>query len=156
MKNKIFILVLFLIFGSFSFSQTNRGNINVHYGTVLIYKTYSIGYESFDFFTKSQKHHLSGLVRFGGWSASTSIKNSGLQTAFGISYLYGKGNHYFEHSSEMVFHFDKSLKDSGLNYIASLYRPFLGYRYQPLEKKFIFRIGVGWKEVFQMGFGYRF
>jgi len=160
MKKNHIIFAFFVLFEFCSFSQKNRGNINVLYGTIIAYKTYSIGYESLDLFNTSiihsDKHHLSALVRFGGWNSTVSIENSGIQTAFGVSYLYGKNNHYFEHSSEVVIHFDQSLKGNGLNFIGTLYRPFIGYRFQPLEKKFLFRIGIGWKEALQIGFGYRF
>ncbi len=160
MKKYHIISAFFVLITCFTYSQKNRGNINVLYGTIIAYKTYSIGYESLDLFNTSiihsDKHHLSALVRFGGWNSTVSIENSGIQSAFGLSYLYGEGNHYFEHSSELVFHFDHSLKGEGYNYIASLYRPFIGYRYQPLEKKYLFRIGIGWKEALQIGFGYRF
>ena len=159
MKNKIILsLFLSLLLGS-AISQEkikDKGNINIHFGTVLLYNTYSIGYELFDLMPNSERHSIKPVVRIGGWSASVSDKNSGVLSTVGFSYLFGKGNHLLEHSSEFVAHFDKGLKGQILTFIGGLYRPFLGYRFQPLDKKIIIRFGVGWKEVFQFDLGYRF
>ena len=152
----LFISILFSENLSAQSENTDKGNINLHFGTLVVYNTYSIGYESFDLIKNHEKHQLRSVVRIGGWNSSFSNKNTGMISSFGMSYLFGKGNHFIEHSSEIVFHFDKGLKDQSIVHIGSLYRPYLGYRYQPSNKKIIARIGIGWKEVIQIGIGYRF
>ncbi|MBA2613063.1 MAG: hypothetical protein H0U95_13925 [Bacteroidetes bacterium] len=133
--------------------RPDKGNVNFSTGTVLLYSTVSIGYESPDLLKKSVKHSLRPLVKFGVWNARVATNNVGSQCSIGLSYVIGSTSHHFEHSSEFVSHFDKGLKGQPIVYIASLYRPFVGYRYDSQNNTFIFKIGVGWKEVLQMGIG---
>ena len=151
----VFVITLFCFNSTAQDEKKDHGNVNLHFGTLMVYSTFSIGYESFDFLSNSESHSIHGNIRVGGWNASISNKNSGVQSSLGISYLYGKKNHKLEFNSEFVAHFDKGLKGQAITYIASLYRPFLGYRYQPLDKKIILRFGIGWKEVVQFGVGFR-
>ena len=130
-----------------------RHNINLHLGSLAVYNTFSIGYEYHDLMNAIDKHQLKPVIRGGGWGASIINKNKGVQTSLGLSYLYGR-KHMLEFASEYVVHFDKGLKGQSITYIAATYRPFLGYRYEG-EKKMIFRIGAGWKEVVQFGVGYK-
>ena len=149
---------IFILFSGILNAQSevkDKGNINIHFGTLVVYNTYSIAYESFDLIKNIERHQLRPIIRVGRWSSSFASKNIGTQSSLGLSYLYGKGNHFFEHSSEIVNHFDKGLKGQPIVYIGSLYRPYLGYRYQPLDKRIIVKIGFGWKELVQVGFGYR-
>ncbi len=153
----VFIITLFVIFSIRVFSQTgskDKGNVNFHFGTIIVYTTYSIGYESFDLIKKIEKHQLRPTVRGGVWKSTFMNKNIGTQSSLGLTYLFGKGKHFFEHSSEIISHYDKGLKGQRIVYIGSLYRPYLGYRFQPPNKKVIIKVGVGWREVIQIGFGY--
>ena len=154
MKAILFNLLISISFTTCVFGQ-DKGNINIHYGTIIVYQTYSLGYETFDLLKNSEKHQLRPLIRFGGWKANLTEPNNGLQASIGLSYLLGSSNHHLEFTNEMVTHFDKSLKGQGLVYISSLYRPFLGYRYQSENSKFIGRVGFGWKEILQLGLGFR-
>ena len=157
MRNFIFYTLfvsLNLLCGKSVFSQ-ERGNLNLHYGTLAVYNTYAIGYELFDLLKNSERHHISPLIRIGGWNSSISEKNRGFQSSFGFSYLLGKKNHHLELTNEIVAHFDKGLKGQDIVYIGSLYRPFLGYRYQSVSNKFIGRFGFGWKELLQIGIGFK-
>ena len=154
MKKKYLLLILTLNMTLLSFAQ-DRGNINLHFGTIIVYQTYSLGYETPNLLKNSEKHQLSPLIRIGGWKSSISEKNTGFQSALGFSYLFGANNHHLEFSNEIVTHFDKGLKGQSTVYIASLYRPFLGYRYQSKNNKFIGRIGFGWKELLQIGIGFK-
>lgn len=135
--------------------KPDRGNVNFHTGTILIYSTVSLGYEAFDLLKKSQRHSLRPLLRAGIWNANVFNRNTGVQCAAGFSYILGSGRHHFEHSSEFVSHFDRGLKGQAITYIAGTYRPFAGYRFDSKDQSFIFRIGIGWKEVVQLGLGYR-
>ncbi len=135
--------------------KTDKGNINLHTSTVLLYSTMSIGYESIDLAKRSARHSIRPLIRIGVWNARLSVNNVGVQSAIGFSYVLGSKNHHFEHSSEFVSHFDKGLKGQSMLFIAGTYRPFIGYRYDSQNKRFIFRIGVGWKEALQVGLGYK-
>lgn len=158
MKN-IILAIVFILFGASIYAQSefkDKGNVNLHFGTLIVYNTYSIGYEGRDLIKNIKKHQLRPVIRFGKWDSSFANKNTGIQSALGLSYLLGKEKYFFEHSSELVFHFDKGLKEQTGVYIGSLNRLYFGYRYQPLNKKFIVKIGIGWKELFQFGFGYRF
>jgi len=152
------VLIALLLFGAqFSTAQSSdRGNVHVHFGTVFVYSTYSVGYESFDLLKNTNKHQLRPFLRVGGWSASIINVNKGSIGTAGMSYLFGGENHFLELSSAFVAHFDRGLKDQAITFIGGLYRPYLGYRYQPSGKKMIFKIGAGWREVVQVGFGYRF
>ena len=156
MTNKFLLFNFLILISTMNYAQTlDKGNFNIHYGTLLVYQTYSIGYEGFDLLRNGARHSVRPVLRIGSWSAALVGKNLGMQTAIGASYLLGKGSHKFEHSSELVLHFDKSLRSQSLSYIASLYRPFIGYRYEPAHIRFIARVGMGWKEVLQIGIGYR-
>lgn len=55
-----------------------------------------------------EKHQLRAVIRIGGWTSSFASKNTGTQSSFGLSYLFGKRDHHFEHSSEIV---NNSIKD---------------------------------------------
>lgn len=155
----LFIILLVVTRITDIFAQSNpkpdRGNINLHTGTLLLYSTVSIGYESLDLAKKSARHSLRPLLRIGVWNARIASNNVGVQCAVGFSYVLGSKSHHFEHSSEFVSHFDKGLQGQQIVYIASLYRPFVGYRYDSQSKPFIFRIGIGWKEALQIGIGYK-
>lgn len=159
MKNKIIFFLLLSLFSVSSPCQEkmkDKGNINLHVGSMLLYNTYSVGYESFNLIPNLEKHSIKSVVRFGGWNANVLNKNVGALSSFGLVYLFGKGSHKLEHSSEFVTHFDKGLKGQKITYVGGLYRLFLGYRFQPVDKKIILRFGLGWREVFQFGLGYRF
>lgn len=150
----LFNVCFFLSCSGSVFAQ-DKGNVNVHFGTIIVYQTYSLGYETVDLLRDSKKHQLRPLVRFGGWGANFTERNNGFQTSIGLSYLFGSSSHHLEFANEIVNHFDKSLKGDGFVYISSLYRPFLGYRYQSTNNRIIARVGLGWKEIFQLGFGVR-
>lgn len=156
---RLFIFLIFVLFSSSTISAQNdaidRGNINLHFGSIVVYNTFSIGYESPDILKKYNHHQIRLLSKIGRWNTTLLNKNAGLNGTLGFSYLIGKKNHYFEHNSEVVFHFDEGLKDQGLVHVASTYRIFLGYRYMPKNKRLFFKIGAGWYELFQIGFGYR-
>jgi hypothetical protein len=160
MKNSILTLLFFLIvFSSVISAQSaskDKGNLHFHFGIIMVYNTFSIGYESSNLIKNSERHQLRALLRAGVWNSSFANKNTGVHSSLGISYLFGKKNHYLEHSSELVTHFDRGLKGQTIVYIGALYRPYLGYRYQPSDKRIIAKIGVGWREVIQIGIGYRF
>lgn len=154
---KSILFLITLLFGQIGFTQQlkkDKGNINLHLGAILYYTTYSIGYESLDFL-HHEKHSLRANLAAGTWTTSFLGKNIGFQTNIGLNYSLGKKHHLLDIGSALVFHFDKSLKNEGLSYIATTYRPFIGYRYQPLEKRIILKIGFGWKELLQLGFGIR-
>ncbi|MEO9531365.1 MAG: hypothetical protein ABJG68_13765 [Crocinitomicaceae bacterium] len=153
MKCIAFVAFL-LVFESAMTQEKEKGNVNIHVGTMLFYNTISLGYESFDFTKNLQKLQVRGNVKTGLWSASILDANLGFQSAAGISFLYGN-NHKIEFSNDIVFHFDKSIKHNGMTYIATTYRPFIGYRFQNPEKKLILKLGVGWREVFQCGIGFK-
>lgn len=131
----------------------DRGSITLHAGSLFYYNTYSLGYESPALWSKNQ-HQVRINGRVGGWSAFIIQKNKGILTSIGGTYLLGT-KHCLEISSEVVFHFDKSLKGQSVSYIGALYRPFLGYRWQNPDRKIATRIGVGWYEIIQFGIGFR-
>lgn len=136
------------------FSQiSEKGNVNLHIGTIIYYNTFSLGYESKSLL-KSNRHQLRTNVRLGMWTSSIFDKNKGSLTSLGGTYLFGN-KHYIEFSSEVVFHFDRGLKGQTLSYIGTTYRPFLGYRWENPERKILTRIGFGWYEVVQIGIGYK-
>ncbi|MFT5820511.1 MAG: hypothetical protein ACI8ZM_001754 [Crocinitomix sp.] len=159
MKLTTLTTLFIFIFSSGSIAQSNdndKGNVNIHFGTLMVYSTYSIGYESFGLLKNIGKHQVRPVIRIGGWQSSYAEQNKGVQSSLGITYLFGGKSHFIEHSSEIVTHFDKGLKGQSIVFIGAMYRPYLGYRYQPLDKKIIAKIGVGWKELIQIGFGLRF
>ena len=158
MKISTLIIIICLLLSGILKAQVkgkDRGNINFHFGTVVVYNTYSIGFESCDLIKNKERHQIRPLVRFGGWNSSFASKNIGTQSSIGLSYLFGNGNHFFEQSSEIVSHFDRGLKGQTIVFVGTQYRLYLGYRYQPLDKRIIVKIGFGWKELIQFGFGYR-
>nr|WP_299207055.1 hypothetical protein [uncultured Brumimicrobium sp.] len=159
MKASITILLfLSIAFSKNSYSQStspDQGNLHFHFGSIMVYNTFSVGYESFNLLKNSKRHQFRPLLRAGMWNSSFSNKNTGVHSSIGIAYLFGKKNHFIEHSSEFVTHFDKGLKGQTIVYIGALYRPYLGYRYQPSGKRIIAKIGLGWREVIQVGIGLR-
>lgn len=159
-KIKLYFLTFIAITRPFNFiaqseSKPDKGNVNFHTGTMLLYSTVSIGYEALDLAKKSERHSIRPLFRIGIWNARVATNNVGAQCAIGFSYVLGSKSHHLEHSSEFVSHFDKGLKGQPFTYIASTYRPFVGYRYDSQKKPLILRIGIGWKEVLQIGVGYK-
>ncbi len=154
-KSLLLFLTFFLIQSSFTQeSRRDKGNVNIHLGTILIYSTYSLGYEGFDLL-KNEKHSIRPAIGIGGWNANVFERNTGVQSNIGFTYSLGKKSHLLDVGSAVVFHFDKSLKGNGLTFIAATYRPYLGYRFQPVDKKLILKIGFGWREVLQVGVGWR-
>lgn len=152
--SKITPTIISLFFCTTLFSQMKeRGNVNLHFGSLAVYSTYSVGYES-PYLLSKDKHHLTMNMRLGGWSASVLNKNNGSLTSVGGTYLFGN-KHCLEFSSDLVFHFDKGLKGQPLTYIGTTYRPFLGYRWQNPENRFLARFGVGWYEIIQFGIGFK-
>lgn len=133
--------------------ERDKGIATFHIGSLIVYNTYSIGYETFDLLRNQVKHQLRPSVRLGAWSSTFAEKNTGIQNAVGLTYLYGNGNHLLELGSEIVFHYDQGLKGQALVYIGALYRPFVGYRYQPVDKNIVIKGGLGWKELIQVGLG---
>ena len=159
MKKASFLLLLWMSFASLALAQDNHkdyGNIHLYAGTILITSSYSVGYEFPDLISSKSKHAIRPVIRFGGWYASLFTTNSGIQSSIGFSYLYGSKSHLFEHSSEMVAYFDRMSSNQSLTYMNILYRTFFGYRYQPIKNKLYFKVGIGFIEVLQVGFGYRF
>jgi len=160
---KIITLLILLFCAALpSFSQADsltrdvdKGNINLQLGTVGVYSSYSIGYEFKDLFPKSEKHALRPQIGIGAWTAVFITANNGLQNYFSVSYLYGKGNHLFEHNSALVMIYDEDLTTDKMRLSTFVYRGFLGYRYQPKEKHIILKVGVGFYEVLQVGIGWR-
>jgi len=154
---KQLILGFVLLFGSFnSFCQDNEGAIYGQFNTILIYSNYTLNYESKDIINQFEKHSLRFSGGLGGWTTSAFNKNSGTLLNYGINYNYGSKSHLLEFGLTYQNHFDKGLKDQPIVFIGSTFRPFFGYRYQPLERKLFFKIGTGWREVVQIGLGYRF
>ena len=149
----LLVSILFLI-QNVTAQERDNGIVNLHFGSMFFYNTVSLGYESFDFTKKLEKIQFRGSVKTGLWSASIVDANSGFQSAAGISFLYGN-THKIEFSNDIVLHFDRSLKGNGLTYIATTYRPFLGYRFQNPEKRLMLKLGVGWREVIQCGLGFK-
>jgi|GEM_PF-4493379 len=134
--------------------QFKKGSLTLHLGTLAIYNTFSVGYESPDLLEKVAKHGLVARMGLGGWQASLFRANTGFQSHLEVGYLRGSGKHHLELASGFVLHFDKGLKGQIITYIGTLYRPFVGYRYQDPEKRFSFRMGTGWREVLQLGLNY--
>lgn len=152
--NLIKLTLIFSLLANVANSQESaKGNVNAHFGTLGVYSAYSLGYET-PTLLKFDKHKFRINARFGGWSSSFTEKNNGSLASIGGTYLFGN-KHHLEFSSDAVFHFDRGLKGQTITYIAAWYRPFLGYRYESETSRFMGRIGVGWKEVFQVGIGYK-
>ncbi len=155
---KLFFISLLLLSGQLCTAQdkpVDFGNVNIHIGTIAVYSTYSIGYESFDLLPATPKHALRLNGGLGFWSASLFNKNTGFQTNISAIYGFGQKKHLLDLGFGAVFHSDKSLKGEGLSYIGTLYRPYIGYRFQPHDKRIILKIGSGWREVIQLGLGWR-
>ncbi|MFK8038792.1 MAG: hypothetical protein AB8B74_10915 [Crocinitomicaceae bacterium] len=153
---QLFILYMIIIGSPLSlFCQKDKGAIFGQFNTVLIYSNYTINYETKSLFSTSEKHNLMLTAGIGGWSTSAFNKNSGVVVNYGINYLFGSNSHLLEVDLNYQNHFDKGLKGQLIVFIGSTFRPFLGYRYQPKEGKVFFKIGTGWREVLQMGLGFR-
>lgn len=153
---KQLLLISCLVFSIQPVLSQDHGNVNIHFGSIAVYSTYSLGYESPDLLKFTDKHQVRPVIRFGGWSSSYAEQNRGFQNSLGISYLFGASNHHLEVTNELVNHFDRGLKGQSVVFISSTYRGFIGYRYQSTNNGFLFRIGSGWREVVQLGVGYSF
>ena len=132
------------------------GSLHLNYGTIFVYSTKLLTYESPDILKNNE---ILGINFNGGgglWKASYSESSKGTMLNIGMSLTVGKGSHYLEHNSALNFHYGASLKGDYSLYIGTLYRAYLGYRFQPKEKHIILKIGSGWKEIIQIGIGWRF
>jgi len=153
------VICLFCVFNTWnSFAQDAKkdlGYIDFHVGTLIVYNTYTIGYKGPSLIKSGTKHQLRPIISFGGWKSTFFENNRGSLASLGLTYWYGKEKHFFEFSSELVFHFDKGLKGQSLVSTGVLYRPFIGYRYAPSSKRLTAKVGVGWYELFQFGLGFK-
>jgi hypothetical protein len=157
MKKSLFIFAYF-IFQLISFGQKfpQFGSIHLNYGSVFVYSTKQLVYESPDLYKKNNLFAVQFIAGGGLWKASYTQESKGSLLTFGTSILLGKQSHFLEHNSSLNFHYGQSLKGNHAVFIGTLYRPYLGYRFQPKDKHLILKIGSGWKEIIQLGVGWRF
>jgi len=157
MRVPLLFFLIFAIHSPFCYSQTsNKGLIYIQAGTLFVYSTSSLGYECPDFFKSIDVHSLSAFAGIGVWRSTFTSKTQGMQFNLGGSYLLGNKSHKLEIAYSYMFHFHNSLKSKKTNYVTGLSRPYIGYRFAPNNRKIIVKIGTGWKEIVQLGFGYRF
>lgn len=148
-------LAVFLLIFMFNLKVFAQHKFYVHVGTIAVYSTFSFGYESTSLI-KLKKHQLSLNVGIGGWHSSLIENNFGTQSNIGIVYLYGLNKHKLEIAYSEMFHFDQSLKSKNVVFIGRLSRPYLGYRYDTIDSRIYFKVGIGWKELLQFGVGFNF
>lgn len=154
---KVFVIFITVLLSTIRLSsQEDKMSIYMQVNTVFVYSNYSLNLESFDFLKTKNKHSLKMTVGVGGWSTTAFNKNIGSILIYGLTYNFGAKNHLLDLSICSQNHFDTGLKDQGVVYIGSTLRPSIGYRYQPIGNHYFFRIGTGWREVFQLSFGWRF
>ena len=133
-----------------------HGSIQLNFGTTHVYRTVDLGYETPTLFNINERHHFRVSLDGGIWQARLFNTNIGGRFGLDLVYLFGKERHFLEMNAGMGFHLDKGLKGLPLNYIGTLPAGYLGYRYESLANRFIFKAGFGWYEFLQLGVGYRF
>lgn len=102
------------------------------------------GFLSLNYDTRLTKSHKGWGIRF-GFGAITDLNSTGFTMPFGLNYLSGERNHFFEMGiGATYFSFSEQNQDSWfsfskLNFLA----PYIwtGYRYQPMNNRFVFRAG---------------
>ncbi|NOQ73504.1 MAG: hypothetical protein GQ574_15975 [Crocinitomix sp.] len=163
-----FIILLFsILFATYSNAQdqsdsdkTNHsqrfGSIQLNAGTLHVYRTLSIGYESPTLLQLGDKHQFRLAVNGGLWHARLYNSTVGTQFNSNVTYLFGGKPHKLEIGVGITSHFAKGLKGQTLAYIASLPNTFLGYRYEKSNGRLFFKGGLGWYEAVQVGLGFRF
>lgn len=159
------------IFGQEKPNQLIFQNQNAIYGTGAIgglWGTFNLNYERQIGITKSKIFQSYG-VRFGGgyWATWGSEGPHFIVTPI---FLSGSGNNHFESSIGGTLLYDKSSYEIGVSNAEYFGEPIpsrteymifapagtLGYRFQKLNGKFIFRTGVGFPDVVYISFGAAF
>jgi len=134
-------------------NYSKYSNFNIEMGTVLIYSSITLNYES-ENVLQSNIHFLK--FEFGGglWAASMFNSNQGFLTNANAIYLYGENAHHFEANLGAAIHFSKKNGSDEVTYQNTIPNLFLGYRYQKKGEKMMFKAGIGAIKLFQIGIGY--
>lgn len=135
---------------------SGNGAIYAHVGTIHVYRTINLGYESPTLYQFGGRHQFRLLGDIGFWHARLFNVNWGVKSSIGMVYLFGAKASKLEINGGASFHFDEGLKGQLLGYMGTLPKIFLGYRYEKPEGRFFFKAGIGWHEAVQLGCGLRF
>ena len=159
MKNKLHLIFLFLIGVNLNAQiqkdTTNYihfSNFNLELGTSLIYSSAVVNYET-ESILKFSNHTLKFNFGGGTWVASIFTTNFGFLVNANLIYLYGTKAHFFELDLGASAHFSKGT-NTEYGFQNVLPNLFLGYRYQGVGEKVMFKAGIGAIELFQIGIGY--
>ncbi|MBI1267801.1 MAG: hypothetical protein GC193_10275 [Cryomorphaceae bacterium] len=162
MKHLFTLLLFFIFVQAFAqpgkFSQRDIGAISLHGGSILILNTATIALSSPDFFTDDNNHlRLCGGI--GLYYSSFFGVEKGYHMTGLLEYYTGKfGNHFEVDMGILVL--EPTDYDDAYFYPTtrtSLVHPriFLGYRYETDETPIFLKLGLGFPEAVQFGFGYR-
>jgi hypothetical protein len=103
------------------------------------------GFLSVNYDTRLTKSHKGWGIR-AGIGAITDLNSTGLTVPVGLNYLAGEKNHFFEMGlGATYFRFSEQNQDSWFSFSKlSFVAPhvWMGYRYQPVDKRFVFRGGL--------------
>lgn len=99
---------------------------------------------SFNYDTRLTKSHA-GLGIRAGAGLLFDFYSFGYAVPVALNYLVGEGDHHLEAAAGVsLFHFKERNQDSWFDFAEDNFvTPFawIGYRYQPVQKKFVFRAG---------------
>jgi hypothetical protein len=111
------------------------------------------GFVSINYDTRLTKSNKGWGFRFGA-GAITDLNSIALTIPFGLNYLAGEKDHFFEMGlGATYFRFDGKNQDTWFSFENEKFlAPYLwmGYRYQPRDKRFLFR--AGFNQFFAAGF----
>lgn len=139
------------------FSPRDFGTLSVHGGSILFINTASLVLESPDLLDVDN-HHLRLNIGGGVFYAAFFSIEKGLQFNGAVEYYTGKNGNHFEVDLGIIAVEQNNTDEVdffGMDVQASP-RVFIGYRYESTETPVFFKVGLGFVEVLQLGFGYRF
>lgn len=139
------------------FSPRDAGAVSVHGGSILFINTASLTLSTPDLL-RVNNHHLRINVGAGLFHAVFFGVEKGLQLNGVLEYYAGKNGNHFELDLGVIGVQQHDANDDALPLIEVKTSPrvFIGYRYESTETPIFFKAGLGFVEVLQLGFGYRF
>ena len=139
------------------FSPRDFGTLSVHGGSILFVNTASLTLSTPDLLS-IDNHHLRVNVGGGVYYAALIGVEKGLQVNGVLEYYTGKNGNHLEIDLGVIGVLQRDFTDVALPLIDVKTSPrvFVGYRYESTETPIFFKEGLGFVEVLQLGFGYRF
>jgi hypothetical protein len=136
--------------------KNDVGTLGLHGGSILLFNSASVIYESPDLFKKSEAQDLRVSLGYGIWYFEFLSRARGALGYGGLELILGPNEHHLEIDlGVMMRSFDESFSDNTEGQTVFLPRSFIGYRYESADSPVYLKAGIGFVELLQFGFGVR-